>query len=388
MKTIRDLELYGKKVIIRCDFNVPIENNKVVDDNRIVSCLSTINYVKNKGAKVILLSHLGRIKSEADKEKYTLAPVAKRLEQLLKRDVLFIPKTRGVEKELANLKNGQVALLENTRFEDFPNKLESNNDEELATYWASLGDIFVNDAFGTSHRKHASNVGIANKLPAAAGFLLEKEIQQLQKLENPQRPYTLILGGAKVSDKIYLIENLVKKADYVLVGGGIANTFIKAKGYNVGRSLIDEESVEFCQKLLAKTDKIIIPVDVKVANKASEEASERTVKIDQIGAQEESLDIGMATVRLYCQYIKKSKTIIWNGTVGYAEIRKFARGTREIAMALKRANALTIVAGGDTAAILIQMGFKGEVTHISTGGGAAIEMLEGKELPGISVLSK
>ncbi len=386
MRTIRNLELYGKTVIIRGDFNVPIKDGITVDDNRIQESLATIKYVVSKGGKALLMSHLGRIKSEEDKKNNSLKPVAKRLTELLGFEITFLEKTRNVEENLKKLKNGQVALLENTRFEDYPDKLESNNDPELAKYWASLGDVFINDAFGTLHRAHASNVGIAKLLPSAIGFLVEKEVNQIEKLKNPARPFVFILGGAKVSDKIYLIENLLKKADAILVGGGIANTFIKAKGYNVGKSLVDDESIEFCQKILKTTEKIIIPVDVRVANEISEEAEIKTVKINQISDQDISLDIGSETIGLFQRYLINAKTVVWNGTVGYAEIRHFSYGTREIAESLNRLNAITFVAGGDTASAIIKMNLASGFSHVSTGGGATIEMLEGKELPGLSVI--
>ncbi len=388
MKTIKDLELYGKRVIIRCDFNVPIQNGVITDDNRIKASLVTIKHALSKGGKVILMSHLGRIKSEEDKKTKSLKIVAERLEHLLRQDVLFIPETRNVEKKLAKLKNGQIALLENTRFEDYPKQLESKNNQELAKYWASLGDFFINDAFATSHRAHASNVGIATYLPSAIGFLVEKELQQLKKVEDPAHPYVVILGGAKVADKIPLLENLINKADYVLIGGGIANTFIKAKGHEVGKSLIDEDSIEFCKKLMAKSDKIIIPIDVKIAPEISKDVTGEIVNIDQIKPDMQCLDIGPLTLELFKKHLATAKTVVWNGTVGYAELVNFSFGTRELASYLKRLDAITIIGGGDTAAAVIKMGFTGGFSHISTGGGASIEMLEGKELIGIKVINR
>ena len=386
MRTIRNLDLYGKTAIIRCDFNVPIKDGMITDDNRIKESLPTIKYVVNKGAKVLLMSHLGRIESEADKKDKSLRIVAEHLKELLRQEVHFLGGTRGVEGQLKALKNGDVAMLENTRFEDFPKPLESKNDPELAKYWASLGDVFINEAFGTLHREHASNVGIASLLPSAIGFLIEKEINQLEKFKNPLHPFVFILGGAKVSDKIFLIERFVEKADFILVGGGIANTFNKARGYNMGKSLVDEASLEFCRKILSQTDKIIMPVDARVADEISETAKITTKKISEIAETDICLDIGPDTVSLFQGHLRGARSVVWNGTVGYAELKHFLYGTREIAEILNRLDAISLVAGGDTVAAVKRMNLASGFSHVSTGGGTVIEMLEGKELPGLRAI--
>jgi len=389
-KTIRDFELENKKVIIRVDFNVPMKDSEITDDNRIKESLETINYALENGAKVILLSHLGRIKTEEDKIKNTLEPVALRLSELLDKEIIFIPETRGeiLENEVANLKSGEILLIENTRFEDLDGKKESSNDLELGKYWASLGDIFINDAFGTSHRAHASNVGIASNLPSGIGFLIEKELKSFEVLENPERPFTVILGGSKVSDKIGVIESLVKKADHILIGGGMAYTFLKASDINIGSSLLDEENLEFCKKMLEENpDKIILPIDSVNAKKIAENEIGRTCFINEIKEDEIGLDIGYNTVKLFRTYLEDSKTIVWNGPVGMFELEQFSKGTIGICEILKNIDATKIVGGGDTGAAVINLGFKDSVSHISTGGGASLELLEGKKLPGIEIIS-
>lgn len=390
-KTIKDYNLYNKKVIIRCDFNVPIENNIILDDNRIIASLDTIEYAINNGAKVILMSHLGRIKETSDLEKNSLEPVAKRLEELLRRKVTFVSETRGkkLEKAIKKMRVGDVVLLQNTRCEDLDGKKESSNDNELAQYWATLGDIYINDAFGTSHRSHASNVGIASILPNGIGFLIEKELNVLgHAINNPKRPFTVILGGAKVNDKIGVIENLVKIADYILVGGGMAYTFLVAQGFNVGKSLVDKENIDFCKKILDNySSKIILPVDNLVANEISNSSMVRVAASDNIKENDIALDIGPKTIDLFSKYLIKSKTIIWNGPVGFSEIKNFSKGTKALCEVLSKLDATTIIGGGDTASSVINLGFKDKFTHISTGGGATLELLEGKELPGISIIS-
>ena len=391
-KTIRDYDLSGKKVMIRCDFNVPMQNGKITDDNRIVASLPTIEYAIQNGAKIILMSHLGRIKTEEDKSKNSLKEVSIRLSELLKKDVIFIPFTRGKELEMAisNLKDGDVLLMENTRFEDLDGKKESGNDPELGRYWASLGDIYINDAFGTAHRAHASNVGIASILPNGVGFLIEKELNVMKKaINDPERPLTVILGGAKVVDKIPVIENLVKIADHILIGGGMAFTFLKAEGYEIGKSLLDSENIEFCKRILGENkDKIILPVDVACGTEMDNDVECRYTSIDDIHPNEMGLDIGEETVQLFWKYIKDSKTIIWNGPVGLFELDKFAKGTRTLCKELKESGAITIIGGGDTASAVINMGYGEYMTHISTGGGASLELLEGKELPGIACINE
>ena len=389
-KTIRDYDLSGKKVIIRVDFNVPIKDGKITDDNRIKASLETINYAINNNAKVILMSHLGRIKTEEDKIKNTLEPVALRLSELLDKEIIFVDETRGkiLEDAISELKPGEILLMENTRFEDLNNKAESSNSEELGKYWASLGDIYINDAFGTSHRSHASNVGIASNLPNGIGFLIEKEIKEIeQTIKNPQRPFTVILGGSKVKDKIGVIENLVNIADYILIGGAMAYTFLKASGIEIGSSLLDEESIDFCKNVLKKySDKIILPIDSVNALEISDEVTPRECFINEIKENEIGLDIGYNTIKLFKQYLQKSKTIIWNGPLGYFEIENFSNGTKKICEVLKDIDAKKIVGGGDTGAAIIEFGYKDSVSFISTGGGASLEMLEGKKLPGIEII--
>lgn len=387
-KTIRDYDLKNKKVIIRVDFNVPIKNNIITDDSRIKESLPTIKYATNNGAKVILMSHLGRIETKEDLEKSSLKIVANRLSKLLSKDVIFIHETKGItlEDAINNLKSGEILLMENTRYEDLEGKKESANNEELAKYWASLGDIFINDAFGTSHRSHASNVGIAKFLPNGIGFLIENELKVLEKTNNPKIPLTVILGGSKVNDKIGLIQNLVKKADYILIGGGMAFTFLKAKGYEIGLSLLDEDSLEFCVNIL-KTykDKIIIPIDIVETDEISDSSNIEIVSIDNISKI--GIDIGPKTVQLFQNYLDKSNTIIWNGPVGMFEYDKFSNGTKELCNILSKSKAFTIVGGGDTGAAVTKYGLKEKINHVSTGGGATLEFLEGKNLPGIEVIN-
>ena len=376
--------------MIRVDFNVPIKDGKITDDNRIKMSLETIKYAIEKNAKVILLSHLGRVKTEEDKVKNNLNIVVPRLEELLNQKVIFSNVTRGIELEekITNMKNKDVLLIQNTRYEDLNGKLESSNDIELGKYWASLGDIFINDAFGTSHRSHASNVGIASNLPSGIGFLVEKELNALD-LTNAEKPITIILGGSKVSDKITLIENLVNVADYILIGGGMAYTFLKASDINIGKSLLDVDSIEFCKNMLEKyKDKIILPIDSVNAKEMKENTQCRQCFINEIKQDEIGLDIGYNTTKLFKTYLEKSKTIIWNGPVGVFEIKPFDEGTKRICEILKNINAKKIVGGGDTASAVINLGYKDVFDHISTGGGASLELLEGKKLPGVEVINE
>lgn len=383
-KTIKDFDLNNKKVIIRVDFNVPIKDGIIKDDNRIVESLETINYALSHNAKVILLSHLGRIKEESDKSKNNLEVVAKRLSELLHKDVIFAPTTRNLESYVESLKIGEVLLVQNTRYEDLDGKKESGNDQSLGAYWASLGDIFINDAFGTSHRAHASNVGIASHLPSGVGFLVEKELKAFWPvLNDPARPFTVILGGAKVSDKIGVIKELVEKADYLLIGGGMAYTFLKALGKDIGSSLLDSESLAFASEMLNKYfNKIILPVDHVCASSISDDVQYSVLdEIKGIG-----LDIGPKTIELFKSYLLKSKTIVWNGPVGYSELEHFSKGTKALCEIIASTSAYTVVGGGDTAAAVIKMGYKNKFSHISTGGGASLELLEGKKLPGIEII--
>lgn len=391
MRTIKDLNIENKKVLIRCDFNVPIKDGKIVDDSRIVGALKTINYALEKNAKVILLSHLGRVKEKEDLEKNTLKPVARRLSELLNKDVIFINTTRGekLEDAINQMKNGDVLLIENTRYEDLEGKKESSNDEELGSYWASLGDVYINDAFGTIHRAHASNVGIPTNLKenSAFGFLIEKELNALSTLESPERPFIVILGGAKVSDKIGVIENLVTKADNILIGGGMAFTFLKAKGLNIGKSLVDEENIEFCKKILNEyPNKIILPIDTAVTHEYSNDEEYRVKDIENMTDNEMGLDIGSKTVELFESYLINAKTVIWNGPLGVYEFEKYKINTDKLLEYLISNNIKTILGGGDIVAAATKANLKDKVYHASTGGGATLEYLEGKKLPGIEAI--
>lgn len=391
-KVVTDLDLKDKKVLVRVDFNVPMKDGKITNDNRIVAALPTIEYILEQNGKAILFSHLGKVKTEEDKEGKSLRPVAVRLSELLGKEVKFVPTTRGpeLEKAIDELKDGEVLLFENTRFEDIDGKKESKNDPELGKYWASLGDVFVNDAFGTAHRAHASNVGIASNLESAAGFLMEKEIKFIGGVvENPARPLVAILGGAKVSDKIGVIENLLTKADKVLVGGGMTFTFMAAQGQEIGKSLLEADKVELAKGLLEKAgDKLVLPVDAVVSKEFSNDAPFHTVSADSIPADEMGLDIGQATIDLFTKELQGAKTVVWNGPMGVFELSNFAKGTIGVCEAIANlTDATTIIGGGDSAAAAMDLGFADKFTHISTGGGASLEYLEGKELPGVASIS-
>ena len=388
-KNIRDYELENKRVLIRCDFNVPMKNGEITDDNRIVTSLPTIKYALENNAKVILFSHLGRVKEEADLAKNDLRPVAVRLSELLGKEVNFVPVTRGEELEnaVANMNNGDVVLVQNTRYEDLEGKKESKNDEELAKYWASLGDVFINDAFGTLHRAHASNSGLASNLPSAVGFLVEKELKELSRLDNPEKPFVLILGGSKVADKIGVIENLVNKADYILIGGGMAFTFLKASGVNTAKSVIDEESLDFAKKMIEMyPDKIILPVDVNAFEEFNNDANNRYVSINELNENEMGLDIGPETVEKFANILKTAKIVFWNGPLGVYEFSKCTEGSKKVLETLVTNDIATILGGGDIVAAAADLGYKEKVTHASTGGGATLEYMEGKELPGLTCI--
>lgn len=389
MKTIRDLDIDNKKVIIRCDFNVPMKDGAITDDTRIVGALDTIKYCIDHNCKVILMSHLGRVKEKEDLAKNNLAPVAKRLSELLEQDVLFSEKTRGEELEavIDSLEGGDVILIQNTRYEDLEGKKESSNDEELGAYWASLGEVFINDAFGTIHRAHASNVGIATHLESGVGFLIEKELNALSTLENPERPFMVVLGGAKVKDKIGVIENLVTKADKILIGGGMAFTFLKAQGKNIGKSLLDEESLSFCEEMLLNhPDKIVLPIDFAVTNEYTDQEDYRFKSIENISEDEMGLDIGYQTIKKFEDILLDAKTVIWNGPLGVYEFEAYKKGTDEILGFLVDNEIKTILGGGDIVAAATDCGYKDKVYHASTGGGATLEYLEGKKLPGLEVI--
>ncbi len=389
MKTIKDMNLENKKVLIRCDFNVPMKEGHISDDTRITAALPTIKYCLDQNAKVILFSHLGRVKEESDLAKNNLAPVAKRLEELLNQKVTFVEKTRGEELENAinNMNSRDIILVQNTRYEDLDGKKESKNDPELGAYWASLGDVFVNDAFGTIHRAHASNVGIASHLDSCIGFLIEKELNALKELDNPTHPFVVVLGGAKVADKIGVIENLVTKADKILIGGGMAFTFLKAEGYEIGKSLLDEENLEFCKNILKDyKDKIILPVDVAVTTEYSENEPYKTKDITEMNENEQGLDIGPKTVELFESYLKEASIAVWNGPLGVYEFEKYKKGTDELLKFVVDNNVKIILGGGDIVAAASLAGYKDKVYHASTGGGATLEYLEGKTLPGLEAI--
>ena len=389
-KVITDLEVRSKRVIVRVDFNVPMsktEEGKITDNARIVAALPTIKYLIENNAKVILLSHLGRPNGEAKKE-FSLAPVAKELSKLLNKDVKFLQSNLvvddNVKDEVLKLKDGEVALLENTRFRNE----ETKNIDDFSKELAELGELYINDAFGTSHRAHCSNVGLCKFLPSAVGFLVEKEISIMGKaLSNPERPFVAILGGAKVSDKITVIENLIEKVDSIIIGGGMAFTFLKSLGYSVGKSLLEDDKVDFAKELIEKAKsknvKILLPIDVVVSKEFSNDSEFKIVNIDSIGDDYMGLDIGEKTVKLFSDEINNAKTVVWNGPMGVFEMSNFAKGTFEIAKAIAESEAISIIGGGDSASAAEKSGYKDKITHISTGGGASLEFLEGKILPGI-----
>ena len=396
-KTLKDLDVKGKKVLVRVDFNVPIKDGVITDDNRIIAALPTLKYILENGGKVIAFSHLGKVKAEEDKVSKTLAPVAKRLEEVLGKPVKFIPETRGAKLEAAinELKDGEILMFENTRFEDLDGKKESKNDPELGKYWASLGDVFVNDAFGTAHRAHASNVGIASNLKeSAVGFLVEKEIDFIGgAVDNPVRPLVAILGGAKVSDKIGVIENLLDKADKVIIGGGMMFTFLKAQGKNTGSSLLEEDKVELAKSLIEKAKtkgvELVLPIDTVVAKEFKNDTEFKTVSVDDIEDGWMGLDIGEKSIALFKEKLNGAKTVVWNGPMGVFEMPNFAKGTIGVCEAIANlSDAKTIIGGGDSAAAAIQLGYAEKFSHISTGGGASLEYLEGKELPGVAAISE
>ena len=394
--TVKDVELKGKKVLVRVDFNVPVKDGVITNDNRITAALPTIKYILEQGGRAILFSHLGRVKEEADKEGKSLAPVAADLAAKLGQDVKFIPGvTRGAELEAAvnALEDGQVLLVENTRFEDVDGKKESKNDPELGKYWASLGDgIFVNDAFGTAHRAHASNVGIsANVEKAVAGFLLENEIAYIKEaVEAPERPFVAILGGSKVSDKIGVIENLLAKADKVLIGGGMTYTFFKAQGIEIGNSLVEEDKLDVAKALLEKSNgKLILPVDSKEANAFADYTEVKYTEGEAVDPGFLGLDIGPKSIAKFDEALTGAKTVVWNGPMGVFENPDFQAGTIGVMDAIvKQPGVKSIIGGGDSAAAAINLGYADKFSWISTGGGASMELLEGKELPGLAALTE
>lgn len=389
-KTVKDIQVKGKRALVRCDFNVPLKDGVITDDIRIVSALPTIRYLMEGGAKVILMSHLGRPDGEAKKE-FTLAPVAARLAELLGTEVKFVSSDTVVDDKVreaaAALEDGQVMLLENVRFR----KEETKNGADFAKELAQLGDFFVNDAFGTAHRAHASTAGVADYLPAVSGFLIEKEVEFLgNAVENPKRPFVAIMGGAKVGDKIPVIENLLKKVDTLIIGGGMAYTFFKSQGLEIGTSILDKDNVELAAELLKKAEaagvKMLLPVDCVCGKEFKNDTEYAVFAREEIPADMMGLDIGPKTAELYRQAVADAATVVWNGPMGVFEMPNFAKGTRAVAEALAESSAVTVIGGGDSAAAVEQFGLADKMTHISTGGGASLEFLEGKVLPGIAVL--
>lgn len=391
-KSIADIDVSGKRVLCRCDFNVPTKDGKITSDKRIVAAMPTIEYLVNHGAKVILCSHMGKPKGEY-KPELSLKVVADRISELLGKPVTMASDVAGPDSQAkaAALKDGDVMLLENTRFE----KGETKNDPELSKKLAALADIFVNDAFGTAHRAHSSTAGVADYLPAVCGFLVQKEVSIMGKaLADPERPFVAILGGAKVSDKLNVINNLLEKVDTLIIGGGMAYTFLAAKGYSVGTSLLDAEKIDYCKDMMAKAEakgvKLLLPIDTVVAasfpNPIDADIAVETVSADAIPADKMGLDIGEKTRALFAEAVKSAKTVVWNGPMGVFENPTLAKGTIAVAQALADSSAVTIVGGGDSAAACEQLGFADKITHISTGGGASLEFLEGLELPGIACL--
>ncbi|MBQ8151236.1 MAG: phosphoglycerate kinase [Firmicutes bacterium] len=389
-KTVRDVDVSGKKVLVRCDFNVPMQDGKITDDIRITSALPTIRYLIDAGAAVILMSHMGRPKGEP-KPEFSLAPVAERLSEYLKQEVIFarsdVVVDESVEAAAAALKPGQVMLLENVRYR----KEETKNEEPFTGQLAKLGELFVNDAFGTAHRAHCTTAGLAAYMPAVSGFLIEKEVKFLgDALEDPARPFVAIMGGAKVGDKIPVIKNLLGKVDTLIIGGGMMFTFFKAMGYEIGKSLLDEESLELSKELIRQAEEagvnLLLPVDAVCAAEFSNDSEAVICDRDAIPADLMGLDIGPKSAALFADAIAKAKTVVWNGPCGVFEMPKFAEGTKAVAKALAESEAVTIIGGGDSAAAVEQFGFADKMTHISTGGGASLEYLEGKELPGIACL--
>ena len=391
-KTVRDIDVAGKKVLVRCDFNVPMKDGKITDDIRIVSALPTIKYLTENKAAVILMSHMGRPKGEA-KPEFSLKPVADRLSELLGREIIFAASPQVVDDNVkaaaARLESGQIMLLENVRYR----AEETKNTEPFTGQLAALGEIFVNDAFGTAHRAHCSTAGLAEYMPSVSGFLIEKEVKFLgNALENPERPFVAIMGGAKVGDKISVIENLMKKVDSLIIGGGMSYTFFKAMGYEIGTSILDEESIELAASIMEKAGEsgieLLLPVDTVCAKEFNNESEKAVFDRDKIPADMMGMDIGPKTIELYGKCLEKAKTVVWNGPAGVFEMPAFAEGTRAIAEALAKSDAVTIIGGGDSAAAVEQFGFADKMTHISTGGGASLEYLEGKELPGIACLEE
>ena len=389
-KTIKDVNFEGKRALVRCDFNVPMEDGKITDDGRIRAALPTIKYLVEAKAKVILMSHLGRPKGEP-KAQFSLSKVADRLQELVGQPVKFaqsdVVVDDSVRKIASELQNGEIMLLENVRYR----KEETDNDLHFAKELSELGDIFVQEAFGTAHRAHASTAGVAEYLPAVSGFLIEKEVKFLgDAVAEPKRPFVAIMGGAKVADKIKVIDNLLEKVDTLIIGGGMSYTFFKAKGYEIGSSILDENGIELANEIMDKANKLnkdlVLPVDIVVADKFENDANTKTVDAESIPSDMMGLDIGPKTIEIFNKKISEAKTVVWNGPVGVFEMESFAKGTRAVADALAESDCISIIGGGDSAAAIKKFGLEDKMTHISTGGGASLEFLEGKELPGIAVI--
>lgn len=389
-KTIKDVNFEGKRALVRCDFNVPMEDGQITDDGRIKAALPTIKYLVEAKAKVILMSHLGRPKGEP-KAQFSLSKVADRLAELVGQPVKFAQSDAVVDDKVrkiaSELQNGEIMLLENVRFR----KEETDNDLHFAKELSELGDIFVQEAFGTAHRAHASTAGVAEYLPAVSGFLIEKEVKFLgDAVADPKRPFVAIMGGAKVADKIKVIDNLLEKVDTLIIGGGMSYTFFKAKGYEIGSSILDENGIELAKEIMDKANKLnkdlVLPVDIVVADKFENEANTKTVDAENIPSDMMGLDIGPKSIELFNKKIAEAKTVVWNGPVGVFEMENFAKGTRAVADALAESDCISIIGGGDSAAAIKKFGLEDKMTHISTGGGASLEFLEGKELPGIAVI--
>nr|WP_072723480.1 phosphoglycerate kinase [Tepidibacter thalassicus] len=391
-KTIEDIDVTGKRVLVRCDFNVPLKDGVITDENRLIGALPTIKYLMEKGAKVILCSHLGKPKGEP-KPELSLAPVAKRLSEMLNKEVVFAADDNVVgenaKSAVENMKDGDVVLLQNTRYR----KEETKNEESFSKELASLADIFVNDAFGTAHRAHCSTVGVTNFIETSVcGYLIQKELKFLgEAVENPERPFVAILGGAKVSDKINVINNLLEKVDTLIIGGGMAYTFLKAQGYEIGTSLLEEDKIEYSKEMIekakAKGVKLLLPIDHVIGEKFDKDTTPVVTEDENIKDGFMGLDIGPKTAKMYADVVKEAKTVVWNGPMGVFEFENFAKGTLEVAKAMAESGATTVIGGGDSAAAVNQLGFGDKMTHISTGGGASLEFLEGKELPGIVALN-
>lgn len=382
-KTIKDIDLKDKTVILRVDYNVPMKDRVIVDDTRIVKSLDTIKYLLNNNCKIVILSHLGKVKTDDDRIKNSLRPICIRLAELINQKVIFVEDYLNAKKVVKKAENKSIIMLENTRWYDYPDKLESKCDKEFTEFLASLGEIFINDAFGTIHRKHASNYGISSLLPSAIGYLVEKEINELNKLNNPNKPYVVILGGSKVSDKTLLVEKFAKDADYVLIAGGLSLTFLKALGCSIGNSKCEDDLLEFCLDIIRRyKDKIVLPIDF-VCNSSFTDTKGETYIIGEIPSDQMCLDIGPKTIDNFKKYLKDSKTILWNGPLGVYEFKNYQTGTKEILNFIKDINSYKVLGGGDIVSACNNLGFNKYINHISTGGGATLSFLQGDELPGL-----